>query len=527
MTSTRIPRHETRAPASPPRRRRVDGGTTVNTPQAGSIADRVRTTVETDGWPRAAALIEQEWDAHIGRDPEALLDAIKVLPAEALIEHDGLLVAVDYLRHLVAGAAPGRFRVSTARVPDRGDLANRLTVLTGRAAELRTTGSALASAEAVQEARELLAAATGAERTSALKTLAHLQYQWGLSLELADDGTAAAQYDQSYQLAVVSGQPAIARRAAGSLAWLYASQGRLRAASAWIDRATASGEPDPRSDVPLRLAEALRALDRLDPEPADLEVEDAGEHWLAACWLRALAARTRGDALLAEAALETELARRDERLVAAGANRRYLSSTRALLAFAHRRPLDPVEEAGPLENVATAIAHYRTGDRRLTRDHARRISAGDQHPRVLAIALLLVAATDLDADAADAAIDGFRQAQALIDHEELLRSYGVLTPAHLRALFAAAGAEPDPRVRDRYLGAADDGDAPRLATLSKREREVLALLADDRSMSEVAEALFVSLNTVKTTVRRLYAKLDVHDRRHAVEIARRAGLRAG
>ncbi|MEN2740532.1 LuxR C-terminal-related transcriptional regulator [Microbacterium sp. X-17] len=494
-----------------------------------TLAERVRAISESEGWPTAAALIEREWDAHVTRDPEILLDAIKVLPAEALIEHDGLLVAVDYLRHLVSGGGPGRFRVSTTRGADRGDLANRLIVLTGRTAELRTAGSVLAAADAVREARELLADATDAQRTSARRTLPHVQYQWGVTLDLADDDTAAAQYDESYQVAIVTGQPAIARRAAGALAWLYASQGRTRAASLWIDRANATHEPDPRNDTPLRLAEAMRATDVLHPDPLHgLPVDaDPGEYWLAALWTRAHSARTRASALLVEAALETELARHDERLVAVGANRRYLIAARMLLAAAHRRPFTPDNASGPYEEIFAAVTHYRSGDRRLLRESLRTLTSPEQHPRILAVALLLAAATDLDAESREAAADGFRQAHALIEHEELLLSYAVLTPAHLRELFALAGLEPAPRVHTRYFTADDDGEATRLARLSKRERQVLTLLASEHSMTEIADTLFVSLNTVKTTVRRLYAKLGVHDRRRATDIAHRAGLRTG
>lgn len=57
--------------------------------------------------------------------------------------------------------------------------------------------------------------------------------------------------------------------------------------------------------------------------------------------------------------------------------------------------------------------------------------------------------------------------------------------------------------------------------LSKRELEVLQLMAEGLSNQEIAERLFVSLNTVKTHSSRLFEKLDVKRRTQAVEKAKR------
>ena len=65
-----------------------------------------------------------------------------------------------------------------------------------------------------------------------------------------------------------------------------------------------------------------------------------------------------------------------------------------------------------------------------------------------------------------------------------------------------------------------------LASLSDREREVLALIGAGRSNAEIAQELVISMATVKTHVRHLFAKLDLRDRVQAVVLAREAGLRA-
>jgi DNA-binding CsgD family transcriptional regulator len=60
--------------------------------------------------------------------------------------------------------------------------------------------------------------------------------------------------------------------------------------------------------------------------------------------------------------------------------------------------------------------------------------------------------------------------------------------------------------------------------LSKRELEILGLLAQGLSNQEIAAKLFVSLSTVKTHIQNLFEKLDVKRRIQAVEKAKRLSL---
>ena len=60
--------------------------------------------------------------------------------------------------------------------------------------------------------------------------------------------------------------------------------------------------------------------------------------------------------------------------------------------------------------------------------------------------------------------------------------------------------------------------------LTPREREVLALIACGYSTSEVARALWITEDTVRTHVKRLLARLPARTRAHAVAIAFREGL---
>src|SRR5262245_25364293 len=60
--------------------------------------------------------------------------------------------------------------------------------------------------------------------------------------------------------------------------------------------------------------------------------------------------------------------------------------------------------------------------------------------------------------------------------------------------------------------------------ISKREYEVLELIAQGLSNQEIADKLFVSLNTVKTHSSNLFIKLEVRRRTQAVRRAKELGL---
>lgn len=63
-----------------------------------------------------------------------------------------------------------------------------------------------------------------------------------------------------------------------------------------------------------------------------------------------------------------------------------------------------------------------------------------------------------------------------------------------------------------------------LRKISKRELEVLSLMAEGLSNNEIAERLFVSLNTVKTHSAKLFEKLEVKRRTQAIETAKKLQL---
>lgn len=78
------------------------------------------------------------------------------------------------------------------------------------------------------------------------------------------------------------------------------------------------------------------------------------------------------------------------------------------------------------------------------------------------------------------------------------------------------------RVVDELARRPDPPRTGQLATLTEREREVLALMAEGCSNAEVGARLYIGEGTVKTHVARILTKLGVRDRLQAVVLAYRA-----
>jgi DNA-binding NarL/FixJ family response regulator len=92
----------------------------------------------------------------------------------------------------------------------------------------------------------------------------------------------------------------------------------------------------------------------------------------------------------------------------------------------------------------------------------------------------------------------------------------LLAPSVTRRLIEAYISRPDPS-REPSMPAG-------LAELTAREREVLLLVADGLSNTEIAESLYLSPLTAKTHVSRILTKLGARDRVQLVVLAHQSGL---
>ncbi|SEC73369.1 DNA-binding response regulator, NarL/FixJ family, contains REC and HTH domains [Streptomyces sp. 3213] len=137
--------------------------------------------------------------------------------------------------------------------------------------------------------------------------------------------------------------------------------------------------------------------------------------------------------------------------------------------------------------------------------------------------ILLVTTFDLDEyayAALRAGANGFLVKDApaeeiLVTVRAVLRGETMVAPSLTRRLverFVLHAPATAPAQRDR------------LAALTEREREVLALVAKGLANGEIADRLFVGETTVKTHLGRILTKLGLRDRIHAVIFAYESGL---
>jgi DNA-binding NarL/FixJ family response regulator len=89
------------------------------------------------------------------------------------------------------------------------------------------------------------------------------------------------------------------------------------------------------------------------------------------------------------------------------------------------------------------------------------------------------------------------------------------------ATVAGGGTYVDPRLRPALLSSRANQTQ---GVLSKREREIIDLLAQGLTGEQVAEHLFLSPETIKTHIRNAMSKLEANTRVHAIAIALREGF---
>jgi LuxR family maltose regulon positive regulatory protein len=265
----------------------------------------------------------------------------------------------------------------------------------------------------------------------------------------------------------------------------------------------------------------------------------------------------------------------------------YLEHGRALLAIARGRPEDALRVFQAAEGLASLMT---TPHPLVTQMHAhqlqtllragrperveRALAAADDEERESAAIRVVIAALRLDQDDAEAALVAL---EPVLNDSTLPTNsrFGLIEPliveACARDALGDAGAavaaleraldlaehdglllpflmypapellERHQRLRTSHAGLiseilnllsgrqtpAQPGEPPQLREqLSESETRVLRYLPTNLSMPEIADELHVSLNTIKTHMRHVYAKLDAHNRSEAVDRARALGLLA-
>jgi len=185
-----------------------------------------------------------------------------------------------------------------------------------------------------------------------------------------------------------------------------------------------------------------------------------------------------------------------------------------LLLTSARIPLAEGDSRAALRNAEACLAGSATG--------------ATMHDQVSALVLAAIAHRRLGQT--DQATDQLGYALALAEPHREYRPFldgGSAARSALAVLIkpASQGAATAARILQRFdIGPARPVEAPAAVPLTGSELAVLRFLPTHMTNQEIAEALFLSINTVKTHLRSVYRKLGVTTRRQAISTAARLGL---
>ncbi|QNN52819.1 LuxR C-terminal-related transcriptional regulator [Nocardioides mesophilus] len=331
-------------------------------------------------------------------------------------------------------------------------------------------------------------------------------------------------------------------------------QGRLSRARAGAEEAISlAGRTEApgvaRSPVLVaRLALARIALDRYDLRASQEQVTavrvgvDHAEDGVSLCLGESVSAGLQaasGHPVAALARLETASARLSalDSWLAEGLR---VEAARVLLSAA--KPQAAVHELAAVtstphadRSLVLAQAQAEQGDASAARLSLAQVEETALAPADQVSRLLAQVATELRTSAPDRARGTLDRALRLASREQLRRPFHEAAPA-VRQLIASEPrllaeqpwfAGPGPRAATKVSASPSTAEPVRpevLERLTPRELEVLGHLEALLSTDEIAEKMFVSVNTVRTHVRSILRKLGVNRRNAAVRRAREIGI---
>ncbi|MBB4763863.1 LuxR C-terminal-related transcriptional regulator [Amorphoplanes digitatis] len=525
----------------------------------GRSADAIRHTVAAGDWEHACALVVR--DLGIGRlvacgDADRLGKLFRDMPAGLDGPEPALVAAAQRL----AAADPDEAEQHLAQVADLvGDDGPEQNLPLRLAAAILEAGAAamrhdVPRALRAADAAEALMAQAPPERVDAhpeLRTI--LRYWRGLSQIWAGDlGDAVVTLTDAVKTAPPSGCEGVRLACLQQLALADVYLGRLRDASDTAGQAaqlagrchTPSPQSRATSVVLAWVAGERWAVPVAWRHLRDAEaVPDAGQDAMATVAVALVRSRLlsgRGE-LRAAARVLGELPTGDGGALPAWLERE-VALSRAHLAVVMDRPDEALAAAGAVDDpsspraaVVSAAALVARGETRAGAELLTPIVEAAAAPGPTLIEAWLVKAIAASEQGETNVVrDCLRQALALaapdghrrVFHEagprlrQLLRS-----DPELAAAYQSIGSTAPPQPRARPSAAPAEQSTPIVVDpLSERELEVLRHLAALLGTEEIAEAMYLSVNTVKTHVRSILRKLAASRRNEAVRRARELGL---
>ncbi|GAA4779264.1 helix-turn-helix domain-containing protein [Microbacterium gilvum] len=506
---------------------------------AGAVFDAL-----ADGrWGGALDLVEAAMPELLDRDPALVRTVADAVPVVELRRRPWWFGLRQYVVHLLTEPAkPPVFPDVDPRVPDHLGAVDRIVILTGRAAALRTRGRFADAASLADDAHDALHRLDGGERARLRPVVAMLLTQWGTTFAAAAlVDHAVVVLEEAHSAAEATGSARAARESAGELAWIHAVTGSGKEADRWIERAGSLRARHPGVQFirgGLALARAYRAGDRLDIPEALRLLDHEGDPFeelslLAASLGAVLGARSAAaDPLAMHSRIEVAVASTPGPRALSGLNAAALAVARSTLhAFQglYEAALLDLERCPPLPRPAGGMIRSRAG--------VARLGLGDPHgalaevakeaanpaPRVRTEALIVRAAALLRIGNEPSAVTAFREALAVSSENRLGGALALVPAADLGALAAACGT-PAPIDLASLQRLATPAAAYGYERLSPQQLAVLRAIAEREHIADAAVLLGLSPNTLKTHLRAAYRRLGAVDRSGALDEAHRRAL---
>ncbi|RNL62011.1 DNA-binding response regulator [Nocardioides marmoriginsengisoli] len=487
------------------------------------------------------------WGVDLAHSPfaTALYDVAAELPLDLSAARPGLAFRFEDIGRLPIGTTPlglpPTHKEARAEFASNGDLRLRqaLLPLTTR----RRLGRFDEAMAIVRAATPLAEASVYPWYGDRSQILPYWYLQAGITAQVAGDlGVARRFFLNAWTHRDRDPYGFVARGTAGKLAQHDALAGDLASSATWLERALDQGR---RADLwvdhfvesNLTTTSTIHAIDALDPQVdthlhATLHPSQRSEQWVIFLWVFVQHALTYGDTASALGYLEDAVQARPPELIRAGLAAGVVPLVRAEIHLAMgqaHRALADIEDAPDVAGMTRTL-------------RARTLLLADQAPAALlevealgsvagtsrrarTESLLVATAAHLAVGDREAAVESARRAVVQVQEGHAPRLLATVPRTALDELAPdVPGLGPllalvDERgVRDIYPADVQ------LISVTERERELLHDLGSDRTLAEIADDNYVSVNTVRTHLASLRRKLDARSRGEVLARARQLGL---
>lgn len=516
----------------------------------GHHASALDYAVEAQNWTLAVDIVEQHWVTMIVHNLDSVRSALQRIPAEAADKHSAVEAgrALFTMHPSKRSTAIDLLPESPAELWELGaqpSAKDALSIACVQSIMLRMAGEYGLSAETTRRLSHLSRSALENNPEAVSAQLPLMRLQWAINFQLSGRFTESTiKARMAYHGALSHGVDFIARNSAGSAALNWALAGEPRQARHWFELEQKHPDPggwlEPVVKIAGLTARALAALDTLDFGDARIALTELGvpsdteELWAFVVYAHSQFALTQSSASSALSLLHNAIGVHSKQYTATSFALPLLQSAEIdlLLALGEGNKATALakEIADPAANPWTLASVARLRQRIGQNEAAVALChqfdwSGESYPRAQMESLLVQAVAHSELGEPRLASQEWSRACSIADQTGLLRPFATIGSADVEKLESMAVTKS--RALAEFSKRAPAETFPgfvRIVELTEREQKVLSLLALGMGSAAMADKLYVSVNTVKTQLRTLYKKLDVHNRNEAITKARQLHL---